>query len=191
MRCAITGAIGSGKSVCLNILANLGYVAISADAVNAELLKSAEYLHKLAIFFPECFENGKLDKKALRSLISENEEKRITLNAIAHSEIKRLIFDILTPYANSKEKIFIEAPLLVESGMASFFDEIWNVVASRELCIKRAEQRDGIPEKEIEMLYMKQATDEERRKIATINVLNIGSMDDLREKVVAALKNQR
>ena len=113
---ALCGGIGSGKSAVAEILRGLGAYTLSADAINAELLKSPAYLVRLRKLFPEAFVSGdEPDRKKIREIIFSDEERRKKLNGLAHGEIMAEI----ARRAEGKELVFVEIPLLAEAGAKS------------------------------------------------------------------------
>ena len=67
MNIALIGGIGSGKSEVLKVAREMGIAALSADEINAGLLKSPEYIEKIAAAFPGCVVCGVVDKARLAS----------------------------------------------------------------------------------------------------------------------------
>ena len=63
MKIAIIGGIGSGKSAVLSIIKEMGYETLSADEINAEMLKDPEYQAKLEGLFPGVVKNDITLKK--------------------------------------------------------------------------------------------------------------------------------
>ena len=165
----------------------MGYPVISADDVNRELLEDKTYLELLKEKFVEAFPSGIFDKKILSSIIFADERRRLTLNSIAHIRIRKLIEDKIN--AIGKSIIFVEVPILIESGMVDMFDEIIVVTASQSVKIKRVAKRDNIEPKEVIMRMNSQLSDEEILKYATYTIENSGTMDELNENVSRIMKN--
>ncbi|MBQ6125745.1 MAG: dephospho-CoA kinase [Erysipelotrichaceae bacterium] len=85
MKIAITGTIGSGKTVVSDYLRSKGYDVFDCDRVNAQLLeenrKGYVAVKKL---FPECFDGNSLDKKALAKAVFSDPEKKKKLEDAMH-----------------------------------------------------------------------------------------------------------
>lgn len=144
---AICGGIGSGKSAVAEILRGLGAHTLSADAINAELLKSPAYLVRLRKLFPEAFVSGdEPDRKKIREIIFSDEERRKSLNKLAHGEIMAEI----ARRASGEELVFVEIPLLAEAGAQKTADKICYVRAPREERVRRIAERDGVSRAEAE-----------------------------------------
>ena len=174
MNIALIGGIGSGKSEVLKVAREMGIAALSADEINAGLLKSPEYIEKIAAAFPGCVVCGVVDKARLASEVFSDKGKREKLNSIAHPEIARKV-------AECKESpLVVELPLVLESGMAGMFDEIILVVTPRRLRVKRLEQR-GIDSARAKAIMRAQKPIYSLRRVATRTIDNSGSLDNLRE----------
>ena len=178
---AVTGGIASGKSVVCDIIENLGYTVIYTDKINIELLADAEYQKKLALIFPSAIKNGIVNKKYIRNEILQDDSKRLALNALAHSEIKTRVLNMLEKV--DTKAIFVEIPLIVESGMKDYFDQIWCVVADISTKIKRIEQRDNVSSLDAQKIIQCQKKDSELISIADIVIENNGDLNKLKEEV--------
>lgn len=174
MNIAIIGGIGSGKSEVLKVAREMGITAISADEINAELLKSPEYVAKLAEYFPDCVVCGVVDKPRLAAEVFSDDAKRALLNGIAHPEIARRIAGC------DANPLVAELPLVLESGLADMFDEIILVTAPRRTRYKRLEGR-GVVAKRARSIMKAQAPQYKLRRIATRTIDNSGSIEALRE----------
>ena len=120
MKIAITGTIGSGKSTVASYLRNKGYFVFDCDEVNRELLNS----DILIDYFPECYDDGLLDKKKLANIVFNDEKKRLLLESIMHP----LILERMKKESGKHDPFFAEVPLLFEVNWDKFFDEILLVV---------------------------------------------------------------
>lgn len=174
MNIAIIGGIGSGKSEVLKVAREMGITALSADEINADLLKNPEYVEKLAERFPDCVVCGVVDKPRLAAEVFSDSEKREALNGIAHPEIARRVA------ACDADPLVVELPLVLESGMAGMFDEIILVTAPRRVRYKRLEGR-GVVAKRARSIMKAQAPQHKLRRIATRTIDNSGSIEELRE----------
>lgn len=173
MNIALIGGIGSGKSEVLKVAREMGIAALSADEINAGLLKSPEYIEKIAAAFPGCVVCGVVDKARLASEVFSDKGKREKLNSIAHPEIARKV-------AECKESpLVVELPLVLESGMAGMFDEIILVSAPRRARMARLAGR-GVEPARARAIMRAQKPVFKLRSVATRVIDNSGSLEDLR-----------
>ena len=69
MNIAIIGGVGSGKTEVLKVAREMGITALSADEINAELLRNPQYVEKVASIFPDCVVCGVVDKARLAAAV--------------------------------------------------------------------------------------------------------------------------
>ena len=176
MKIAIIGGIGSGKSAVLSIIKEMGYETLSADEINAEMLKDPEYQAKLDGLFPGVVKDGVVDKKAISDIVFNNPYELAKLNNLAHPEIcKRMREETADP-------VIIEVPLIFESNTQDMFDEIILVTAKKKIRLERLEGR-GVEKKRAKLIMWNQVSDRKLRKIATKEIDNSFGLDELNQAV--------
>lgn len=188
MLICITGMIGSGKTAVSQLLRSRGYACISADEVNAALIKDSAYLKILRKNFGEgVFDGQTLNKKAMSALIFADKDKRELLNKLSHPLITKIIKEEI---AKIDGTVFVEIPLLMESGIADMFDRIWLVESSDGLRAERIAARDGITIMQARQKMMSQAEGELYNKsVATDFLSTEQGIDSLKIQLETLLKN--
>lgn len=176
MRIAIIGGIGSGKSEVMKIAKEAGFECVSADEINAELLRTPSYIAKIALQFPAVVKDGAVDKKTLASIVFADEGKRQILNSIAHPEIMAKIRAFDAPH------VAVELPLYIEGGERDF-DEVVLVKTPMCLRIKRLEKR-GLAKKDAIARKKSQPSDRTLKKYATRVLHNGGSIEKLKKRAL-------
>ncbi len=164
MKIAIIGGIGSGKSQVLRVARDMGIVSISADEINAELLRDANYVKKIESAFSGVVTGGVVDKKKLSSIVFANDKEREKLNGIAHPEIMKRI------HAHSERPLVVEMPLIL--GNDQFFDVIIHVATPLDLRVKRLKEGRGIDEDRAKSIIATQPNEAELAKIANCTLQN-------------------
>ena len=66
---AITGGIGSGKSTVARIIKERGFPVFSCDEIYKDVIKSAEYIEKIAQIFPNAVKNNIIDRQTLAKIV--------------------------------------------------------------------------------------------------------------------------
>ena len=76
-----------------------------------------------------------------------------------------------------------DVPLLVEAGLAAAYDLVIVVFASEETRVARLVGTGAWPRAEARARMAAQATDEQRRAVADVVIVNEGTLDELRARV--------
>lgn len=183
---AITGGIGSGKSLFCDILKSMGYAVYSCDEIYAEILQGKEYLALLNQHFPDCFIDGRLlDKKLLAERVFSNEENRKTLESLAHP----IIMQRLLAQMEGKGLVFAEVPLLFEGGYEGLFDCVIALVRSQEERVKGVMARSGLTQAQVLSRMQSQFDPARLPDKNCIIVENNGTQAELTEKAKEIVKN--
>ena len=175
MRIAIIGGIGSGKSEVMKIAKEKGFFCLSADEINAELLKTPSYIQKIAMLFPSAVANGVVNKGALAKIVFSDQNERKKLNALAHPEIMRVISEC------KESPLAVELPLFIEGGDEAF-DEIVYVRAPLFKRIARLKKGRGMSVKQAVSRIRSQVPSAVLRAKATIIVDNSRSLSALQAR---------
>jgi dephospho-CoA kinase len=182
----LTGGIGSGKSTVAELLRAHGAVIVDADAIAREVVEPGmPALTAIAERFGDDVirPDGSLDRPALAKKAFVDDESRKALEAITHPAIGELFLKRVAE-APPDGVVVHDVPLLVESTRGYDYGAVIVVEAPREVRLQRLEAR-GVPRDDAEARMAAQATDEERRKVATWVVDNGGDRDALDAQVDA------
>jgi len=145
---AITGTIGSGKSLALSLLGEfLKSPIYNADLENRKLLDTNSEVRRLirSAFGESCFDSsGNPDRKRLFELITTDHTAKALLEGILHPRLED-VWKPLAHKAKGRKSIFFvaEIPLLYEKDLEHFFDRTILVACSdsvRKERLKRSRQ---------------------------------------------------
>jgi dephospho-CoA kinase len=183
---ALTGGIGSGKSTVAGMLRSRGAWIVDADAVAREVVEpdSPALVALVERFGDEILDPaGALDRAALGRLAFVDDESRRDLEAITHPAINEEFLRRMQA-APDGSIVICDVPLLAESpaARARGYKVVVVVEAPRELRLERLEER-GIPRADAEARMAAQASDEERRAIATHVIDNSGDHAALERQI--------
>ena len=125
---AITGTIGSGKSLALSLLGEfLKSPIYNADLENRKLLDTDTEVRRLirSVFGDSCFDSsGNPDRKYLFELITTDHSAKTMLEDILHPRLETVWKPLAHKAKGAKNDFFIaEIPLLYEKGLEPFFDK--------------------------------------------------------------------
>ena len=186
LRVGLTGGIGSGKSAVSARLSTLGATIIDADALAREVVaRGTEGLAEIVATFGDgvLAADGSLDRPGLGRLVFGDEAALQKLNAITHPRVGRLMIAAVKAAEDRGDAAIVyDVPLLVESKLQDGYDAIVVVECPREIRLERLEKR-GLPRAEAEARMAAQASDEQRRAVATVVLDNGGTLAALHEQV--------
>jgi len=182
---ALTGGIGSGKSLVANYFYSLGAEVIDADQLARQAIErgSEGFDQVISEFGDVILKDGDIDRRALGEIVFSDPIKRKALEAIIHPKVQQALTQARNSL-NENQILIYEIPLLVETNAASKFDKVITVEAPLELRIERLKSR-GLLQSDIEKRISNQATPEQRRAIADIQIENDGTEEELLRKVEA------
>ncbi len=190
---ALTGGIGSGKTMVGEIFAELGALVVDSDQLAREVVERGSKGFDLIVteFGDEILKNGDLDRAALASLIFKDPKKRAKLEEITHPLIRQSFAKVVSS-AGSDSIIINQIPLLVESKHDYKFDHVITISVPEKIRTERLIKR-GLTLTQIEQRMKAQATDAEREVISDTVIVNDKSEQDLLaqvEKVWESLNNK-
>ena len=185
---ALTGGIGSGKSTAAREMERRGAVLADADALAREVVApGTPVLARIRERFGEDVvgADGALDRAALAARVFGDDEAVAALGAITHPAIDERAWAILRAAPRGAVAVY-DVPLLVEGGGAGLFDAVVVVDAPVEERLERLAAR-GVGRADALRRMASQASDEQRRAVASVWIDNSGTADELRAVAAAVL----
>ena len=136
----ITGNFGTGKSYVASVFRGLGAQVIDADKIAHEVIRRGrpEYTKAVAVFGKEILDKKRnIDRKKLAGIVFPDKKKLKALDSIIHPAVIKYIRKLIRRSGGGDRTIVIDAPLLIESGLAGMVDSLIVVKCSRREQIKR------------------------------------------------------
>lgn len=180
---ALTGGIGSGKSLAGEFFQELGAVVIDSDQLARDVIERGTegFDEVLSRFGDEVLDDGEINRSKLSEIVFKDENARRDLEEIIHPKVRELATKIAARVP-SDGVVINQIPLLFETKGANRFDFVITISANLEVRKARLAER-GLKSYEIERRISAQVTDEERESIANCVIKNEGSIDDLERAV--------
>ncbi|MBK3493566.1 dephospho-CoA kinase [Viridibacillus sp. YIM B01967] len=188
----LTGSIASGKSTVAAMLNELQLPIIDADLVARVVVEpGTETLQQIVEAFGEevLLEEGTLNRPKLGDIIFHEPAKRKTLNDIIHPAIRREMLrqrDELLE--NGARHIIMDIPLLFESRLQHFVDNILVVSVKEETQLRRLMERNNLSESEAKARISSQLPLFEKEKGADAVIYNNQSLESTREQLHKILR---
>jgi dephospho-CoA kinase len=183
----LTGGIGSGKSTVSSLLAKRGAVIIDADAITRELQQpGAPLLGVLAERFGAHIiaADGSLIREELRNIAFSDADALKDLNKIVHPAVATEMDRRMEEVRNTDKVVILDIPLLTENPRKGLCG-IVVVDVPVEVQVARLAEFRGMKEEDARAVIAKQATREERTKIADQVIDNSGDLESLQVQVDA------
>lgn len=177
MLVAISGGIGSGKSVVSRILKAIGYSVYDCDSKARDLIDNSDEIKtKIStIIGQNCTtSDGKLNRKVVGDIVFRDAEKLEALNKLTHSAVRE---DIAKWSRSQSEKIlFVETAILYQSEIDKMVDAVIEVDAPITIRVERVQKRNGLKAEEVMTRIKAQNVDVDNPHARTFRIINDGNM---------------
>lgn len=180
---AITGNIGSGKSLVCKIFNHLGINTFHSDEETKKLYFLPEIKKEIINHFGEevYFADGSLNKKLLSYHLFQNEEALKFIESLLYPKLNQ-VFDEWCEKQTSDYVLF-ESAILFEKEFDKQFDKIIFVSAPEEVRLRRAMLRDNCDEENVRS-RMRLQWDEEIKISKSDYIINNDGVEMLIPQVV-------
>jgi len=190
----ITGGIGSGKSTVTEFLKGKGYHVVDADMIARKIVEpGTEVLSKLVSHFGDAIllTDGSLNRPKLAELAFVNPAQKEILDIITHGAILDTITTQIEKVRTELNPtlIFVDAALLVETGLYKKMDEVWLVTAHEALRIQRVVARDRLDAEKVKQRIRAQMTDEQKARHSFRIINNSGTIEELYDNLEKILRD--
>ncbi len=181
----LTGGIGSGKSTVASLLAQHGAEVIDVDLLGRDVIAPGGRAESavLAEFGSTIADvGGQIDRAALARAVFGQPAQLDRLTAISHPAINAELGAWLDALA-ADSIVVLDMAILVESNLGRLadgrcYDMVVVVEAPIDVRVQRAVDRGMTPD-DVRARIASQATDDERRAVAAVVIVNDADLDHL------------
>jgi dephospho-CoA kinase len=189
LKLGLTGGIASGKSAVAAMLREMGFAVLDADSLAHKLIESGQpaYDEVIQEFGQDVIApGGRVDRAKLSAIVFNDRAKLDRLNAIVHPRVAEVIFSQFEAWrrAGVRDAVFVEAALLVESGIHKKLDGLVVAWCTPEQQLERLVAR-GLSEAEARRRIAAQLPVEEKLLLATEKIDCSGSLEETHRQVEA------
>lgn len=184
----LIGGVASGKSTVASHLARLGALWIDSDKMAHQVLAQPDVVEAIgARFGPDVLhEDGHVNRKALALRVFGDSntalQARRWLELLIHPRVRSMTEERIADEGAHYPVVVIDAPLLIEAGLAGLCSRIMLIETPLELRQKFAAQR-GWTAEELFLREKSQLPIEEKRRFATDIFQNDGAIEGLLKQV--------
>lgn len=182
---AVTGNLGSGKSLVTKLLKSKGAVIFDADSqVHKYYRNKKNAVHKaVAAAFPEVVKGKSISCRKLADIVFSSKRKLQRLERLVHPAIIKDLKKWVKQAKNKKRIYVAEVPLLFEKNLQSLFDGVIVVDAKRQVCISRICKSFSLSKKEAQRRLTLFFPIKNKLKKADFIIKNNSDTRSLRKKV--------
>ncbi len=184
LKIGVTGCAGSGKSLVCKRFSRLGLRVVSCDEIARQVVEPGTKAHgQLVALFGDLMvgDDGYLDRKKLRALISRSPADRERLEGVVQPAIVEEMLRLLEEAGDIL--VVAEVPLLFELGLDRYFDVTVTVAAPRDVLVERISARDGVDFKSARSLLDMQMSQQDKIDGADHVIWNSTGVDSLYKAV--------
>ncbi len=189
LRLGLTGSIACGKSAVAAMLRELGFHVLDADSLAHKLIEPGQPAHQeiLREFGASIADaSGRIDRAKLAAIVFADRAKLDRLNAIVHHRVAEFVFRQFDEWhrAGTRDAAFVEAALLIESGIHKHLDGLVVAWCTPEQQLERLMAR-GLSEAEARRRIAAQLPIDAKLRLATEKIDCSGSLEQTRRQVEA------
>lgn len=172
---AITGGIGSGKSVISDILRAMGHKVYDCDTRAKALMDTDESIKDdliNLISIDAVRSDRTIDRKLLSEIVFNDPDALSRLNSIVHKAVRA---DLRRWRETSSDKtVWVETAILYASRLDREVDEVWEVTAPTELRVQRVMKRNSMSREQVLARISSQSTTAAQLHPLTKTIVNDG-----------------
>lgn len=172
---AITGGIGSGKSIISDILRAMGHKVYDCDTRAKALMDTDESIKDdliNLISIDAVRSDRTIDRKLLSEIVFNDPDALSRLNSIVHKAVRA---DLRRWRDTSSDKtVWVETAILYASRLDREVDEVWEVTAPTELRVQRVMKRNSMSREQVLARISSQSTTAAQLHPLTKTIVNDG-----------------
>ena len=172
---AITGGIGSGKSIISDILRAMGHKVYDCDTRAKALMDTDESIKNdlIDLISIDAVRNDRtIDRKLLSEIVFNDPNALSRLNSIVHKAVRA---DLRRWRDTSSDKtVWVETAILYASRLDREVDEVWEVTAPTELRVQRVMKRNSMSREQVLARISSQSTTAAQLHPLTKAIVNDG-----------------
>jgi len=186
----LVGGIGSGKSLVASQLRQLGCLVCDSDAMARDLLHDRHVHEQIVRWWGSGVLDGEgeIDRSRVAAIVFSRPEERQRLERLIHPLVESRREALFQNPPEGTRALVIDAPLLLEAGLADRCDAIFFVDSPKATRLARVAATRGWTPEEVDRREEAQWPLDRKREAADTVLRNDGDPASLRQEVVRALE---
>jgi dephospho-CoA kinase len=176
IRTALTGNIGSGKTLVAEVIRHLGHPVYTSDREAARIMQQPGVIMHLSDRFGTDIltYDGLVDRRKMADIVFRDPAALNWLNYLMHP----LVMDDWNKWClkhSNCPMVVMESAIVFEHGLQEYFDRVILVDAPEEVMVERVMQRDNVTRDEVLSRMQHQWSSERKRELTPFVIRNDGS----------------
>ena len=167
---AVTGSIGCGKTTLADLIRKMGFCVFDADGWVRRLYYQKDFIKVIAQHFPSVMENEKVNKRALRNIVFNDNQQLKLLESLIHPFLKQTLKNLKRKNAFYEDLFFLDVALLFEMRWDIYCDCIIVADVDYETQKKRVMERDKISAEDFDKINNVQLSNKAKVLLADVVV---------------------
>ena len=184
---AVTGSIGCGKTTLADLIRKMGFCVFDADGWVRRLYYQKDFIKVIAQHFPSVIENEKVNKRALRNIVFNDNQKLKLLESLIHPFLKQTLKNLKRKNAFYEDLFFLDVALLFEMGWEKYCDLVIVADVDYETQKKRVMKRDNISAEDFDKINNVQLNNEHKKVLADVVIDTNKPLNVLKAELICLL----
>ena len=184
---AVTGSIGCGKTTLANLIRKMGFCVFDADGWVRRLYYKKDFIKVIAQHFPSVIENEKVNKRALRNIVFNDNQQLKLLESLIHPFLKQTLKNLKRKNARYDDLFFLDVALLFEMGWKKYCDLVIVADVDYETQKKRVMKRDNISAEDFDKINNVQLNNEHKKVLADVVIDTNKPLNVLKAELICLL----
>lgn len=184
---AVTGSIGCGKTTLANLIRKMGFCVFDADGWVRRLYYQKNFIKVIAQHFPSVIENKKVNKRALRNIVFNDNQQLKLLESLIHPFLKQTLKNLKRKNAFYEDLFFLDVALLFEMGWEKYCDLVIVADVDYETQKKRVMKRDNISAEDFDKINNVQLNNEHKKILADVVIDTNKPLNVLKAELICLL----
>jgi len=194
----LAGGVGAGKSTVARAFERLGCFVSDSDKAAKRELDKPEVVQTLKNWWGEGIvdDSGRIDRKAIASIVFDDPAQRERLEALIHPRLKAGRAALIErAHRACAPAVIIDAPLVFEAGLEKECDLVVFVDAPRDVRLERVRRSRGWGDGELDRRERAQWSLEEKKRLSDAVVDNGGddpeAMREACQRILEEARSER